>query len=262
VLEDHGWIIHRVWSADWYLRPQAELKKIEDAYVAARAEWAARDDDGYKPKQAVPLTIEVSALDDDGDLITGIIGPASASFPKASPYVEASFPVMLQVDPHEAPIGRLADYVEQIVEVEGPIHIDEITTRIRILWGLGRAGNRIRAAVQHAVKRATERGTVVGGPFYTRPGQTITVRDRSTVHSQTLRRPEMLPPAEIEQAMIEIVRANYGASHDDLIQTTSRAFGFSSTSAQLRAVLADAVKKLEASDALQRKGDLLVIALG
>jgi hypothetical protein len=72
----------------------------------------------------------------------------------------------------------------------------------------------------------------------------------------------MLPPAEIEQAMIEIVRANYGASHDDLIQTTSRAFGFSSTSAQLRAVLADAVKKLEASDALQRKGDLLVIALG
>jgi very-short-patch-repair endonuclease len=262
VLEDHGWIIHRVWSADWYLRPQAELKKIEDAYVAARAEWAARDDDGYKPKQAVPLTIEVSALDDDGDLITGIIGPASASFPKASPYVEASFPVMLQVDPHEAPIGRLADYVEQIVEVEGPIHIDEITTRIRILWGLGRAGNRIRAAVQHTVKRATERGTVVGGPFYTRPGQTITVRDRSTVHSQTLRRPEMLPPAEIEQAMIEIVRANYGASHDDLIQTTSRAFGFSSTSAQLRAVLADAVKKLEASDALQRKGDLLVIALG
>src|SRR3546814_17799185 len=41
VLEPHGWIIHRVWSADWYLRPQAELAKIDAAVAGAKAEWAA-----------------------------------------------------------------------------------------------------------------------------------------------------------------------------------------------------------------------------
>jgi very-short-patch-repair endonuclease len=50
VLEAHGWIIHRVWSADWYLRPQAEIAKIEDAIAAARSEWSARDIDGLKPR--------------------------------------------------------------------------------------------------------------------------------------------------------------------------------------------------------------------
>lgn len=258
VLEAHGWIIHRVWSADWYLRPETELKKIEEAYAAARAEWAARDEDGFKPNQAVPLSIEVSRLDEDTDLFRGIIGPSDAPIFGPAAYIEASFPVMRGVEPHEAPIGKLADYVEQIVQVEGPIHLDEITARIRILWGLGRAGSRIRAAVKRAVQRVVQRGTIVGGPFYTLPDQTITVRDRSQVSSPTLRRPEMLPPAEIEQAMLEIVRANYGARPDELILAASRAFGFASTSAQLRAVLAATVTRLEANGTLERKEDLLV----
>jgi len=32
--------------------------------------------------------------------------------------------------------------VFRIVEVEGPIHEDEVTARVRDLWGLGRAGSR------------------------------------------------------------------------------------------------------------------------
>lgn len=258
VLEAHGWIIHRVWSADWYLRPQAELKKIEDVYKSARAEWAARDEDNYKPNQAVPLSIEVTALDDDTDLFTGVIGSASAAVLKSTDYVEASFPVTRDVDPHEVPVGRLADYVEQIVDVEGPIHVDEITARIRILWGLGRAGSRIRGAVQRAVQMTVKRGTLVGGPFYSRPGQSIVARDRSNVSSPTLRRPDMLPPDEIEHAMLEIVNVNFGAGREDLIQATSRAFGFAATSSQLRAVLVSALDQLVAKERLIEQGGLLV----
>jgi len=36
----------------------------------------------------------------------------------------------------------MADVVFRIVEVEGPIHEDEVTARVRDLWGLGRAGSR------------------------------------------------------------------------------------------------------------------------
>lgn len=139
------------------------------------------------------------------DLLTAVVGPPSASINRPIAYAEASFPVTRQVEPHEAPIGRLADYVEQIVEVEGPIHLDEITARIRTLWGLARAGSRIRAAVKAAVQRTVQRGTVTGGPFYSRHGQHVIVRDRTSVGSPTLRRPDMLPPDEIQQAMLEIV---------------------------------------------------------
>ena len=258
VLEAHGWIIHRVWSADWYLRPQAELRKIEEAYAAARSEWAARDEDGFKPERAVPLTFEATMLDEGVDLLTAVVGPPSASINRPMAYVEASFTVTRQVEPHEAPIGRLADYVEQIVEVEGPVHLDEITARIRTLWGLARAGSRIRAAVKAAVQRTVQRGTVSGGPFYSRPGSQVVVRDRSSVSSLTLRRPDMLPPIEIEQAMLEIVKANYGAGRDDLVEAVSRAFGFASTSSQLRGILLPEIEKLVSKGKLVEQGDLLV----
>lgn len=42
VLEDHGWIIHRIWSTDWFNRPQEQLRKTVAAIDAAKAEWEAR----------------------------------------------------------------------------------------------------------------------------------------------------------------------------------------------------------------------------
>lgn len=259
VLEAHGWIIHRVWSADWYLRPQAELKKIEEAYVAARAEWDARDEGIVEKRAAVPLRFETSLIDDDTDLLTGIIGPASYEREKPASYVEANFPVPRQLEPHLAPVELMSSYVEQIVEVEGPIHIEEITARIRSLWGLGRAGSRIRAAVHKAAQRAVRSGAIAGGPFYMRPDQVVTVRDRSDVISTTLRRPDMLPPTEIEQAMLDLVTANFGASRDDLIQSTARAFGFAATSSQLRTMLGGEIDRLVADRKLEFQSDLYVV---
>lgn len=259
VLEAHGWIIHRVWSADWYLRPQAELQKIEDAVAAARAEWGARDEEGYKPARAVPLSFEAELVD-DLDIVTAIVGTGSGSVPARTSYVEASFPVNRQFEPHEVPIGQMIDYVVKIVEIEAPVHIEEITARIRSLWGLARAGSRIRAAVERAASIAVQTGRLAGGPFHTIHGQAVTVRDRSVVSSATLRKPDMLPPAEIEQAMLDIVSANYGAGHTDLVQSASRAFGFSATSTQLRSVLSTTVDRLVANGLLVTKGEILVLA--
>ena len=41
VLEDHGWIIHRIWSTDWFRKPKDQLEKtilaIEEAKLAQKA---------------------------------------------------------------------------------------------------------------------------------------------------------------------------------------------------------------------------------
>jgi very-short-patch-repair endonuclease len=258
VLEAHGWIIHRVWSADWYLRPQTELKKIEDAVAAARSEWAARDEEGYKPDRAVPLAFE-AARTDDGDVVTAVVGATPAAQPISVPYVEASFAVSRHQEPHETPLGTMVDHVVRVVEAEGPIHVDEIIARLRTFWGLGRAGSRVRAAVERAVAVASQQNAISGGPFYEKPGQERRVRDRSKVQSPTLRKPEMLPPAEIEDAALAIVRANYGASRAELVQALSRAFGFASTSAQLKAALGDRIEELVGAGKLVQQGEVLVL---
>jgi hypothetical protein len=60
------------------------------------------------------------------------------------------------------------------------------------------------------------------------------VRNRSDVESNTLRKPEILPPEEVRVAIAEVVEENYGAERDQLVQAVARLFGFGSTSAQLR----------------------------
>lgn len=257
VLEAHGWIIHRVWSADWYLRPQAELKKIEDAIAAARAEWAARDEDGYKPARAVPVSFEAERVD-DYEVVTAVMEAGSTFVSDRNLYVEADFPVNRAIEPHETSLAQMAAYVVKVVQVEGPVHLDEITARIRILWGLGRAGSRIRAAVQRAVTAAVQHGLIMGGPFYSAPDQAVVGRDRSMVTSLSLRKPETLPPAEIDQVLLTIIDANYGAGRDDLVQAASRAFGFSATSAQLKEVLQAGVSRLEDAGVVTIKGGLIV----
>lgn len=258
VLEAHGWIIHRVWSADWYLRPQAELKKIEDAIAAARSEWAARDEEGYKPDRAVPLAFEAERTD-EGDIVTAVVETMATERPLSVPYVEASFPVIRDREPHETPLATMVDYIIRVVEMEGPIHLDEIVTRLRVLWGLGRAGSRVRAAVERAVSTARQQEKIVGGPFYELPGQELRVRDRSKAQSTTLRKPEMLPPTEIEDAALNIVRTNYGASRTELTQALARTFGFAATSAQLRATLGKQIDKMIDAGQLVQQGEVLAL---
>lgn len=259
VLEAHGWIIHRVWSADWYLRPQQELKKIEAAIAAAKAVWHDRDEEGFRPARAVPVSFE-GERDSDTDVVTAVMedGAGFVHELERTYYVEASFPVNTRVEPHETPLAQMAACVVQIVNVEGPIHLDEIVARVRILWGLGRAGSRIRAAVERAVAVAAQQGLIRGVSFYSVPEKAVAVRDRSQVASNTLRKPEMLPPDEIDEAMLRVVDENFGAGRDDLVQAVSRLFGYAATSAQLRQVLLEGVQRLISCGALIEKGDLLV----
>lgn len=258
VLEAHGWIIHRVWSADWFLRPQTELQKIEDAIAGAKAEWAARDDDGYRAEKAVPLTIAAELLGDT-DVVAAIVGEVPRET-RPPAYVEADFAVARLLEPHETSLGLMVDYVSRIVEIESPVHADEVATRVRMLWGLSRAGSRIRGAVDRALAVAVRQGAILGGPFYTWPGKAAIVRDRSTVTSLTLRKPDMLPPGEIRQAILDIIAANYGAGRQDLVLAVSRAFGFASTSAQLRSVIEDAIDRAVASGVLEDRGGMLALA--
>lgn len=259
VLEDHGWIVHRIWSADWYMRPQEELKKVEAAITAAKAEWRERDEIKVPPSRAVPLTLE-GEQGDDVDTVTAVVGAPQAGT-KASDrtlYREAAFAVNRTVEPHEAPLAEMAAYVIKIVEVEGPIHVEEIATRIRILWGLQRAGNRIRTAVSTAANVAAKRGLLAGGPYWSLPGQPVVVRDRSEVSSPSLRRPEMLPPDEIDAALLKVVDENFGASQSELVWAASRLFGFQALGSQLRTTLEDGAARLLAAGKLTDKEGLLV----
>lgn len=256
VLEAHGWIIHRVWSADWYMRPQAELKKIEQAIFDARAQWVLRDEERFKPERAMPLSFE-SDVSVEAENANPSVGIDSTEAKPRNYYKEADFSVNRNVEPHETRLADMTNHIVKIVEIEGPVHADEITTRVRLLWGFSRAGGRIRATVERAIETAVQYKKIESGPFYQIPGKAINVRDRSIVHSLTLRRPEMLPPAEIDQSILTITGENFGANRDELIHAVAEGFGFSVTSAQLRTIVTARIDDLLIRGKLVSKGEIL-----
>jgi hypothetical protein len=172
-------------------------------------------------------------------------------------YEEAKFSVNRQREPHETPLPEMMKHVFRVVSIEGPVHESEIVLRIRCLWGLARAGNRIRDAVLAAVRAAKRKGDIVGGPFYSLPGQAVLVRDRSGIESSTLRKPEYLPPDEIKAAISSLVAENFGAELEQLVQAVARMFGFGATSGQLREVVESALNELLEAGKLRLDGRLV-----
>jgi very-short-patch-repair endonuclease len=250
VLEDHGWVIHRIWSTDWFQRPGEQLRKVAAAIELARVA------DSHPGVTAVPQ------IDDKTPLQRDSRGESEDRERQvlATPYIEAQISVPRHIPPHALEPVEMAEVLMEILAVEAPIHIEELTVRVRELWGLGRAGSRIQDAVRSAATLLVEREFCVwDGSCITFPGPSDVVRNRERVASASLRKPEYLPPQEIRMAIIRIVSAYRGAARDETITAVARLLGFQSTSAQLREIIEGEISRLVADGILMNRSGMLAI---
>ena len=260
VLEDHGWIIHRIWSTDWFQRPIEQLERTVAAIEAAKVELDARLENGLFKQRAVPVEIVTV---DRGDITEIGLSDAEDGGPSDRLYVEAAPVRSGPYELHETPVGVMADLVEQVVRVEAPVHIDEVITRIRTAWGLLRAGARIEAAVEQGAGLALSRGRITrDGAFLSSPGHDPFPRDRGATLSAGLRKLEMIPPREIAAGVVHIVTTNFGATEDEIIIAVSRMLGFKATSPQLRKLISRAVESLLESSSVRLEEKMIVAAVG
>ena len=79
VLEDHGWIIHRIWSTDWFQRPGEQLRKVAAAIEQAKIALA----------EAQPPP-DFDANSEEIEIEREIAKEAEVL---ATPYIEAAFDV-------------------------------------------------------------------------------------------------------------------------------------------------------------------------
>jgi very-short-patch-repair endonuclease len=247
VLEDHGWIIHRIWSTDWFQRPFEQLRKVGEAVERARIAIS---------EMVVELPasrFEVISESEDGLERETILELDNRGLTQLSePYSEAVFSVPLHVEPHELYTQDMATIVRRIVEHEGPIYDEEIVTRVRMLWSKGRAGSRIHDAVVRAIRALeTNKSCVRVDRCLMLPNCEVRVRNRANVISPTLRKPEHLPTVEIHAAILSVLQASHGAARNEIPTAVARLFGFQATSAQLKTLIDSQVQRLVLSGRIQ-----------
>jgi len=150
--------------------------------------------------------------------------------------------------------------VQKVIDQEGPIHTEEVARRIAEAFGKDRAGSRIQDAAQRGLAHLlqTNRAYKSVGDFWFTEMQANNppIRDRSTAPPSLLR-PAMLPPLEIQAAIIKALANNGGISYSDLAVAVTRQFGFLRTGAELRATINAQVDDMIVAERLVVEGDIV-----
>ncbi|MEM9740055.1 MAG: DUF3320 domain-containing protein [Pseudomonadota bacterium] len=227
VLEGLGWRFHRIWSTDWFHRRPAEVERLRAALETAVSETEA----GVKVSGANQASLNARASNDEDvddpaeDLMPLDLPPISMP-----PYTMFSKTLRTSHEPQDVPIAQLAPLVASIVDVEGPIHTDEVARRLASTFGKNRAGARSKDIALKALKAAEgspSEDVQSLGDFWCNAEQVANppVRDRSQLDG-TLLKAEMIAPLEI-LAAADLVKENNGAVKGDaLFRAIAKVLGF------------------------------------
>ena len=125
---------------------------------------------------------------------------------------------------HAQPPSQLAGAISRIVEIESPVHIGEVMLRIRNLWGLGRAGARIKNAIEKgALSAQRSRRIRRTGDFLWSVGERdIPIRRREKPKI------EWICDEEIAEAMKLVITIQGAIPRDALIAESVKLFGYKS----------------------------------
>jgi very-short-patch-repair endonuclease/DNA polymerase III delta prime subunit len=264
LLEGLGWNIHRVWSTDWIRQPDQELNRVisrveellssENSGPVSPSDWASEPTSAAGPDSGS----DEASLAASGIQVTHIThSDASSVLSRSQEQVDTlAIPYLIWSD--QAPTWyddilttssqHVVDAVVACVQLEGPIHQELLTRRLTAAWGYQRAGSRIAARVEEAIRIAVHHGNVRReGKFLWSSNGSHTPIPRGPSSDGTLREIAHIPTEEILSAMVLLVERAFSLSPDELISRTARIFGFQRTGSEIRLRL-ELIARLAAKD--------------
>ncbi|WP_143307389.1 DUF3320 domain-containing protein [Chitinophaga vietnamensis] len=243
VLEAIGWKIHRIWSTDWFHNPGKELQRVVAAIEQAKTAINIEDTVIADARADMPLTREqVDTKEEETPL-----------------YAMASLPEDIKDQEfHQAPIGQLCSWIQQVVEVESPVHFDEVARRMVEAAGITRVGPRIREVLRHAVRHADagKRIKIKGQFLWHKDMPAPQVRDRSEL-PPSARKINYIAVEEVGVALEKVVKDAVAIQPEAAVPFIARMFGFSRVTEEMKTELLKAIDINVENKIVQRDGELL-----
>jgi very-short-patch-repair endonuclease len=204
VLESLGWRIHRIWSTDWFRNPEGEIKRLVGSIEEAKLYGEPLQENGHSTQDRATDIVRDEEL-------------ASAEISTIPKYETADIRISFHGEFHQASPDSLGDVVANIVEVESPIHLQELSRRVTEAAYISRTGSRIRAVIEAAVRSAVRRRKVHrNGDFLWHPEmQAAPLRDRSELPNAS-KKLEFVASEEIEAAIGKVVTDAYGIDREEI----------------------------------------------
>ncbi|HEY8748653.1 MAG TPA: DUF4011 domain-containing protein [Tepidisphaeraceae bacterium] len=247
VLEGLGWQIHRVWSTDWFRRPESVLEALLERLQTLKDE----------PMDSMTIPAPVQETTETKNLAEAAtpIPPADQS-PPTDPLT--GLPPGVEPYAHHrdaAPRGdtddllqlsaeALSSIVKELVEIEGPIQDDEAMRAVAEMFQ-ARVSPRSREAFDRAVEHAISYGLISRRDEFLWPPEAPEVRIRHRGEPCPVTKAELIAPEELEAAVRLVLRQQYGLKSEAAVESTARLLGFSRTGSKLKAALEQAIERLD-----------------
>lgn len=216
ILEDMGWTIYRIWSTDWIKDQRTEEEKLVAAVEKALGHAVGIDisDDGIEPLDAPTEAIIIEE-------------PAEISAEAQNGYGFIEYQQVNVFDYYSE--LSVEDIIKKVIEIEQPIHFEELCRRVAPLYGNYKVTSRIRNEVQTSFKYHLQGVIKQDNDFITLTGfDNLQVRIPS--NSDYYIRPiANISDDELALAMTTIVEHCFGITPEDLFIETAHVFGFKRT---------------------------------
>lgn len=279
VLHGLGWRVARVWSTAFLKQPRQVLERLEQMLAEAEqgglsaSVGAARLREGTAAEFSPPLESGAGGHG-GGDGLVGAAGeqprtdqqdegtpsmadgaPAGSKAGRGTHPLAADAELPPGVQAYRAyegrlrgtrkellrlPRGNLVSLLEQIAQVEWPIHREELARKVCGLYrtrATGKAKTLIDDALAHAAKR---KALKLHGEFVWLPGQSQPpVRWRGGEEAVT--DPRLIDPHEVAAAAVLAASIEYGIPADELPTAALRTMGFKRVGGQLAELARSAV---------------------
>lgn len=223
VLENLGWRFYRIWSTDWFLNQSREMTKLLEAIEDAKTTSINVNCKPQKPEIKVESVESVNHINN--------LGIEIIPYTKYSVSYEG-YPEMFYNEVESS--YKVENLIEEIVKVESPIHIRELSLRVIQHFKMGKVGAKILRIMESLVKRLHNDGKInyFRDFIYTTKEPYKNIRRRDT--SDAVTNVEFIPKDEVQNAIMLVLGKEISVPREELIAKVARVFGFQHTGKKIQ----------------------------
>jgi hypothetical protein len=239
VLEGLGWRIHRIWSTDWWLNPEGEVKKIlERLQALMEIEESASN-------EPLELDVTVKAKAEPAPAVAEEIPSDVSTLPIFTPVV---LDIRTPDEFYELRIGGLlAEQMMQVIEGEGPISESVLFRKVARAWGLERTGSRIVERLKALITASASKTYEGSNTFYWPKSVSHSSLAYFRVAGETpasKRHIDEVCLEEVSALVLQVLQQAGGTPRQDLARSVCRLVGMSSATAPAIARVALSIQGL------------------
>jgi very-short-patch-repair endonuclease len=254
VLEGLGWCIHRIWSTDWWLNPEGEVKKIIEKLQVLMKE---------ENQTAVVPFVEDAFVDIAKEPVQASAPLEMIQTEQVSAAIPFYIPATLSTRRPDAfyeykTTALLVEQMLEVIESEGPVLEAVLFRKVARAWGLERTGSRIverlKALALPSVSKTHEDANTFYWPKSVQHGSLSHFRIADD-KAMSKRHIDEVCIEEVSALVLQVLHQAGSAPRLDVARSVCRLVGMAAVNATASARVVLAINQLKSSSMLFEAGD-------